>query len=102
MKPIRHKFNAKRTEVDEKTFASKKEANYYLALKDKQRRGEILFFLEQVPIRLPGGIKYIVDFIEFHCDDTVHFTDIKGMRTPVFILKKKLCEETYPFKIEEV
>ncbi len=102
VKPIRHKFNAKRTDIEGISFPSKKEAIYYKNLLHRQESGEVIFFLRQVPIHLPGNIKYVVDFVEFHADETVKFVDVKGMITPIYKLKKKLCEETYPFKIEEV
>ena len=99
---IRHKFNAKRTELDGIKFASKKEARYYRELLLRQKSGEIIFFLRQVPLHLPGGIRYVVDFIEFRSDDTVVFIDCKGFRTREYITKKKLVEALYPVKIIEV
>uniref|UniRef100_A0A6H2A3V0 DUF1064 domain-containing protein n=1 Tax=viral metagenome TaxID=1070528 RepID=A0A6H2A3V0_9ZZZZ len=96
----RHKFNATRTELDGIQFASKKEAQYYTELKMKVRAGIVLFFLIQVPFRLPGNAKYVVDFQEFHTDGTVHFVDVKGMLTKDFILKKKIVEALYPVEIE--
>ena len=104
---IRHKFNAIRTEVDEIKFASKKEAEYYTQLRktiysDKNPEGTLLFFLRQVPLDLPGGIKYICDFVLFNLDGSVHFIDVKGYLTKEFKLKRKLVEKTYPFKLELV
>ena len=96
----RHKFNAVRTEVDRIKFASKKEAAYYSELKLRQKAGEIIFFLRQVPFHLPGGVKYVVDFCEFHKDGTVHFIDVKGIETPMFKLKRKQVEALYPVEIE--
>jgi hypothetical protein len=98
---IRHKFNSKRTELDGIKFHSKKEGRYYLGLKERQKSGDILFFLRQVPVHLPGGVRYVVDFLEFWSDGTVHFTDVKGFKTETYILKKKIVEAEYPFKIEE-
>lgn len=98
----RHKYNAKKTDVDGIRFDSKKEAKYYQELKLRQMSGEIVFFLRQVPFYLPGGVTYRVDFQEFHTDGTVHFVDVKGMRTQSFIAKKKIVENLYPVKIEEV
>ena len=98
----RHKFNAIRTEVDGLKFASKKEARYYEDLKLRVQSGEVLFFLMQVPMHLPGNVRYRVDFQEFHADGTVHFIDVKGRITPMYTLKKKQVEALYPIKIEEV
>jgi len=98
----RHKFNAIRTEVDGIKFDSKKEAKYYVNLKLRKQSGEIVFFLRQVSIDLPGKVKYRVDFLEFHNDGTVHFVDVKGMETAMFKLKKKQVEALYPIEIELV
>ena len=98
----RHKFGAIATEVDGIKFQSKLEAKYYGMLKLRQRGGEIVFFLRQVPFHLPGGVKYVVDFQEFHKDGTVHFIDVKGMETPEFKAKKKMVEALYPIEIEIV
>ena len=99
---IRHKFNAKRTECDGITFASKKEAAYYQEVKIRQRGGMVVFFLRQVPFHLPGGVKYLADFVRFDKDGTAHVIDCKGMKTPMYIAKKKMVEALYPIEIEEV
>ena len=102
MRIHRHKFNAKPVEYDGIRFDSKKEGAYYLELKLRKMSGEILFFLRQVPFHLPGGVKYVVDFMEFHADGTVHIVDVKGMETKTFIMKKKMVEDLYPVIIEVV
>lgn len=99
---IGHKFSAVRTVTDGIKFDSKKEAAYYEQLKIRQQAGDIVFFLRQVPLHLPGNVRYVVDFVTFNTDGTVHFIDVKGMRTPVYIAKKKMVEATYPIEIEEV
>jgi hypothetical protein len=101
MKSIRHKFSAKATTVNEIRFSSKKEAAYYKNLLYLVQAGEVIFFLRQVPLDLGGGTKYLVDFLEFHSDGTVHFVDVKGFKTPTYILKKKIVEDRYPIEIEE-
>ena len=98
----RHKYNATATVVDGIRFDSKKEARYYGDLKLRQRAGEVLTFLRQVPIHLPGGTKLIVDFLEFHTDGTVHFVDTKGVLTSEFKIKRREVEHHYPFEIEIV
>lgn len=97
---IRHKFNAKPTEYDGIRFDSKKEAAYYRNLTLRQKGGEIVFFLRQVPFHLPGGVRYVVDFQEFHADGTVHFVDCKGMETESFKAKKRMVEALFPVTIE--
>lgn len=98
---IKHKFNAKRTEIDGISFASKKEASYYQTLCLRQKAGEVLFFLRQIPLRLPGNVRYVVDFLEFHADGTCHFIDVKGMKTEQYKMKKRIVESLYPIEIEE-
>lgn len=98
---IRHKFRNVPTTVGEVYFQSKKEAAYYEQLLLAKRSGDLLFFLRQVPFRLPGNIKYVVDFAEFWKNGEVRFIDVKGFKTPTYRLKKKQVEELYPIKILE-
>ena len=56
----------------------------------------------QVPFHLPGGVKYILDFLIFWANGEVTFVDVKGMKTAIYILKKKQVEDLYKIKIEEV
>lgn len=99
---IRHKFNAKPTTYDGIKFASKKEQKRYLELQVLKSAGDILFFLRQTPMHLAGGVKYVCDFLIFWSDGTVTFEDVKGMITPMYKLKKKQVEATYPIQITEV
>jgi hypothetical protein len=97
----RHKFKAVRTERDGIKFPSKREAEYYDELKLKVKAGLVAFFIRQVPFHLPGNIKYVCDFLEFHADGTAHFVDVKGKRTKEYIRNKKMVEALYPIEIEE-
>ena len=96
----RHKFRAVQTVADGIKFPSKKEARYYEELKLRQAAGGVLFFLRQVPFHLPGGVRHVIDFVEFHADGTVHFVEIKGYDTPIGKLKRKLVESIYPISVE--
>lgn len=98
----KHKFKAKPVIVDDIRFASKKEHKRYIELKLLQKLGEVLFFLRQVPIHLPGGIKYVCDYQVFWADETVTFEDVKGIKTSMYILKKKQVESIYPLTITEI
>ena len=95
-----HKYNARATVIDGIRFDSRKEGNYYSQLKLRVKAGEVLTFLRQVPIHLPGNTRLVVDFLEFHADGTVHWVDVKGIETEVFRLKKRQVEDLYPFEIE--
>lgn len=99
---VKHKFNAKPVVSDGMHFGSKLEYAYYRQLLLRQRAGEIVFFLRQVPLHLPGGVKFVVDFVEFHAIGDVRFIDTKGVETPLFVTKKKMVEELYPITIEVV
>jgi hypothetical protein len=100
---VRHKYGAKPTTRDGIRFASKREAAYYDDLLLRVRSGGVITFLRQVPFHLPGGVRYVVDFLEFHRDGTVHFVDVKGMETASFKAKKRMVEDLYaPIKIEVV
>lgn len=96
----RHKFHAVPTERNGLRFDSKKEAEYYTQLTLRQRAGEVLFWLRQVPFHLPGGVRYVVDFQEFLADGTVRFVDVKGMQTESFKAKRRMVEALYPITID--
>jgi hypothetical protein len=59
------------------------------------------WFLMQVPFRLPGKTKYLLDFLVFWKDGRQTFEDTKGKRTPMYIMKKKQVEALYPIRILE-
>lgn len=99
---LKHKFRAKPTEVDDIKFPSKKEAAEYQKCKLEIASGELLFFFRQVPIHLPGGVKYVLDFLKFWANGTVTLVEVKGHKTDLYIAKKKLVEALYPFEIQEV
>lgn len=95
------KYRNKKTIIDGLVFSSKKEAGYYLRLKDDQKHGRIGRFemqksYELIPtIKRKGkpavrGVKYIADFVVYNIDGSVDIIDTKGMRTPVYKLKKKM------------
>lgn len=96
---MRHKFFAKRCEVDTIKFPSKLEASYYNKLKLMQKSGEIVFFNRQVIFDLPGGVKHIIDFLVWKADGTAEFIEVKGRDLQAGINKRKMVEALYPIKI---
>lgn len=91
------------------TFDSEKERDYYLLLKDRERKGEISCIERQVEIiiqpaftdrhgRKFRAIKYLADFTYYDVFGDgyerllkkKHYVDVKGYRTEVYKLKKKL------------
>jgi len=99
---LKHKFRAIPTELDGIKFASRKEAKRYRELRLLEKSGELLFFLRQVPFHLPANVKYVCDFLCFWKDETVTVEDVKGIKTPLYILKKKQVEAIYPIEITEI
>jgi len=99
---VTHKYRAQPDNRDGFKFASKREARFYDELKLRQKAGEVLFFLMQVPFHLPGNTKYVCDFQVFYVDGEIEFIDVKGFMTNVFIAKKKQVEQIYPIAIKIV
>ena len=97
------KYKAKKTEVDGHIFDSKKEANYYIYLKNCEDVVDIELqpeFLLQEKYRYNGKairpIKYRADFRVKYSDGTEKIIDVKGMLTDVYKIKKKLLLFKYP------
>lgn len=97
--PKKTKFGAIICEADGIKFRSKKERQRYLELVSLTKLKTVKFFLRQVPFYLPGGVKYLLDFLVFWDNGTQTFEDVKGMKTPMFIMKKKQVEALYPIQI---
>lgn len=106
-----NKYRNIKTEVDGILFDSKKESYRYLELKCLERAGE-LTHLELQPkfvFFVPGKVKdkkiftYKADFKYYlkGSDKTV-IEDVKGIKTPVYKLKKKLIEALYNIEIIEI
>jgi hypothetical protein len=101
-----NKYRNVKTEVDGIVFDSKKEARRYGELTTLQAAGEISRLMLQPKFDIiVNGVKvtyYKADFAYFNKDERV-IEDVKGVKTPVYRLKKKLVEALYPgVKIEEV
>lgn len=98
------KYRSVKTLVDGIVFASKKEAMRYLELKFLARAGEItdLELQPAFPIKIAGQkiCVYKADFSYQQCGERV-VEDVKGVKTPVYRLKKKLVEAYYNIKILE-
>ena len=99
-KKKKSKYKANRVEIDGVKFDSQKEADYYCELKLRLQAGEINGFCRQAEFILDGGIRYIADFIVFYKDHT-EVIDVKGFKTDVYKLKKKLFESRFNLKIIE-
>jgi hypothetical protein len=84
-------------------FDSKREAQAWDVLQLRWRAGELVFPpLRQVPFHLPGGVRFVVDFLyQTKRDGLVHFLDAKGYRTEKYKLKVRQVEDLYGVLIEE-
>lgn len=100
----RSKFGAKKTVVDGIKFDSMAEAARYGALKIIQAAGLISDLKLQVryDITVNGCkiCKYVADFVYFENGKQV-VEDVKGMKTPVYNLKKKLMLACHGITIKE-
>ena len=106
IKQRQNKFNAKKTLVDGILFHSAAEASRYKALKILEKFGHIKRLKLQVPlvftIKEQSIFTYYADFTYVTEADEFIIEDVKGMRTPVYKLKKKLIEAKFGIKINEV
>jgi hypothetical protein len=100
----RSKYGAKKTVVDGIKFDSMAEATRYGVLKIVQASGLISDLRLQVPyqITLNGKkiCRYVADFVYIE-DGKQVVEDVKGMKTPVYNLKKKLMEAVFGVVILE-
>lgn len=101
----RHKYGAKPTEVDGIKFASKKEANRYSELKIMEQAGDIscLELQPRYPLTV-DGVKvgeYRADF-RYRRNGATVVEDVKGVRTVIYRMKKKIVEAQYGITIVEV
>ena len=101
------KYHAKKTEIDGIIFDSMKEAKRYKQLKIFERAGLIKGLQLQVPFVLIDksshgrAIKYVADFV-YTEDNKMVVEDVKGFKTDVYKLKKRLLAERYGIVIREV
>lgn len=115
----RNKYHAKKTDG----FDSKKEKRRYEQLLLMERAGQVSDLKRQVPFLLipaqrepdtrgPRGgtmkgkvieraVQYIADFTYIK-DGVVCVEDTKGVRTPEYIIKRKLMLQVYGIQIREV
>ena len=101
------KYNARRTTVDGITFASAAEARRYSELKLLERAGSISKVECQPVYKIVVNdlliCRYIGDFLYHEKETGKHvLEDVKGVKTPVYRLKKKLMMAVYGIDIQEV
>ena len=110
-KARRSKFGAVKTKVDGIVFDSKREAARYaeLVLLHRAKKIRLLELQPVFPIVVNGVTvaKYVADFryqtipLGFELAETI-VEDVKGVKTPLYRLKKKLVEAQYGIEITEI
>ena len=102
------KYNNTKIRVDGRLFDSKTEAARWQELQLLERAGEITELERQVEYELipkqkgERAVKYIADFRYIDHDGKTVVEDTKGVKTPVYILKRKLMLRVHGIKIREV
>ena len=100
------KYGNRVTEVDGIRFDSEKEADYYWQLHWLMREGTVKEVELQPKFVLQPGYKrdgkkirpiiYRADFKVTEADGHIYYVDTKGMRTQVYMIKKKMLLYKYP------
>ena len=101
------KYHNRKTVIDGITFDSAKEARRYMELKLLERAGEISHLQRQVKFEVipkcgkERSSTYIADFVYQENGNTV-VEDVKGVKTPEYILKRKLMNWVHDIQIKEI
>ncbi len=107
------KYHNNKVLVDNIRFDSKKEANRFIALKNREQAGEIAnLSLQKTYVLLDGftlngkkirPITYKADFVYFDkIKNKLIIEDTKGFRTEAYKIKKKMFESRYGLEITEL
>jgi len=103
---LKSKYKNILTTVGNIKFHSKKEAKRYQELLLLQKAGEIKELELQYPFKIEIENKHICtyycDFIYQDKHGNMIVEDVKGIRTSIYRLKKKLVEAYYGIKITEI
>ena len=101
----RSKFNATPTVVDGIRFDSRAEARQFRRLRQMEDAGKIadLILQPEFPFEEGGKVQftYRADFA-YRQNGSRRVIDVKGVKTPLYRLKKKLIEARHEVVIEEI
>lgn len=97
----RSKYNNKKIEIDGIIFDSRREANRYKELKlleksgeisniERQKRFELIPKQKDANGRVVRACSYVADFVYIDKEGHQIVEDVKGMRTDLYKIKKKL------------
>ena len=103
----KNKYNAVKTKIDGIKFDSKAESQYYSELLLLKKAGIVKSFVMQKDFTLQEAFtrengerikatRYRADFVVQYTDGHEEVVDVKGMKTRVYINKKKRLLEKYP------
>lgn len=102
----RSKYGNRKVEIDGMKFDSQHEAGAYIMLMQRVKAGELKYVLRQVSFDLPGGIRYVADFMTIRPDMSIEAViDAKSEATRknrVYINKKKQMKAIWGIEIMEV
>lgn len=101
----RTKYGNIRTRADGLEFDSKLEERVYQLFKARMLGGEYIGLARQVTFTLPGGVKYIADFVMFGADGHYEVYDAKSAATrrdKVYRIKKKQMAECLGIEVREI
>ena len=107
------KYHSRKTALDGRTFDSGAEASRYGQLLLMERTGLISGLAMQVPFEIiPAdtgadgkklrALRYVADFTYYDRKGKLHVEDVKGVRTAVYKLKKRLMWQVHRIAIEEI
>lgn len=103
--PKRSKYGNRRVTVDGMKFDSQHEADVYAGLILRVKAGELKTVLRQVAFDLPGGVRYVADFLTIDQDNRAAVYDAKSEATQkdkVYRLKKRQMRECLGLEIIEL
>lgn len=106
------KYRNKKIETPYGTFDSKKEYEHFKKLKSLECQGFITDLQRQVPFELipkqtvNGKLaelptRYIADFVYMN-DGVQVVEDVKGVKTPDYIIKRKLMLYVHGIRVQEI
>jgi len=105
-----NKYRNKKTKYKGITFHSEKEAMFCAQLDMLKRASDpherVVDYQMQVPFQIihcdKKICKYLADFVVKYADGSEKVIDVKGFKTAIYSLKKKLVEAQFNIKIHEV
>ncbi len=108
------KYGNKPCQIGAEKYRSQREAKRHQDLRYLQALGKIAGLTREVPFVLAPGVKlegesrarpamrYIADFVYSTAEGATVVEDAKGMRTPVYRLKKHLMATVHGIHVKEV